>query len=78
MELNAIVELIMNNGIGVILVAYLIYFNNKVTTQQNESYKELADTLKEVSKSMTEMNVSMSRMNDRINNLELCKIKEEK
>ena len=40
MELEALVNLLMNNGIGIVLVAYLIYFNNKVTTQQNESYKD--------------------------------------
>lgn len=73
MELEALVNLLMNNGIGIVLVAYLIYFNNKVTTQQNESYKELSDTLKEVSKSMVDMSNSITHINERINNLELCK-----
>ena len=74
MELEALVNLLMNNGIGIVLVAYLIYFNNKVTTQQNESYKELSDTLKEVSKSMVDMSNSITHINERINNLVLCKI----
>ena len=73
MELEALVNLLMNNGIGIVLVAYLIYFNNKVTTQQNESYKELSDTLKEVSKSMVDMSTSITKINERINNLEVCK-----
>ena len=78
MEIEALVNLIMNNGIGFALVAYLVYFNNKITSQQNESYKELSDTLKEVSKSMNEMGVSMVQLNERINNLELCKRENDK
>lgn len=50
--MNDLIQLIVNNGIGVVCVAYLIFFQ--------------ATTMKDLSKSMTEMTTSLKLMNQDI------------
>lgn len=50
--MNDLINLIVNNGLGVVCVAYLIYFQ--------------ATTMKEITKSMTEMSTSLKLMNQDI------------
>jgi hypothetical protein len=71
MELNSIIDIITNNGIGVTCVIYLIYDRLHTSKIQEEAAKEQSAALKEIS-------TTLVKMNERINNLELCKIKEEK
>ncbi len=71
MEIADLVKLISDNGIGLICVAYLIYDHLHFGKIQEEA-------LKEQSKALNEISESLIKMNERINNLELCKIKEEK
>lgn len=51
-----IVNLIVDNGIGVICVAYLIYFQNT--------------TMKEMNTTLSNMSTNISLMNERLKNLE--------
>lgn len=71
MEINTIVDLLTNNGIGLICVAYLIYDRMHASKIQEEAAKEQSLALKEIS-------TTLIKMNERINNLELCKINKEK
>ncbi len=71
MEINTIVDIITNNGIGIACVVYLMYDRLHVSKIQEEAAKEQSAALKEISESLI-------KMNERINNLELCKIKSEK
>ena len=71
MELPEIIKLISDNGIGLICVAYLLYDHLHVEKVREESIKEQSRALNEISDSLI-------KMNERINNLELCKIKSEK
>lgn len=71
MELNSIIDIITNNGIGIVCVAYLIYDRYHASKIQEEAAKEQSLALKEIS-------TTLIKMNERINNLELCKVKEEK
>ena len=50
--MNDLIQLIVNNGIGVVCVAYLIFFQ--------------ATTMKDLSKSMNEMTTSLKLMNQDI------------
>lgn len=50
--MNDLIQLIVNNGIGVVCVAYLIFFQ--------------ATTMKDLSKSMGEMTTSLKLMNQDI------------
>lgn len=71
MELPEIVKLLSDNGIALICVGYLLYDHLHFGKIQEES-------LKEQSRALNEISDSLIKMNERINNLELCKVKSEK
>ena len=54
--MQEILNLIVNNGIGVVCVAYLIYFQ--------------MTTMKDMSKTMKEMLTNLALMNDRLSQIE--------
>lgn len=53
--MNDIITLITNNGIGVVCVAYLIYF-------QNTSMKEMNKTLTDISMSLISINERLEKI----------------
>lgn len=71
MEITDLIKVISDNGIGLVCVAYLVYDHLHFGKIQEEA-------LKEQSKALNEISESLIKMNERINNLELCKIKSEK
>lgn len=71
MEITDLIKVISDNGIGLVCVAYLLYDHLHFGKIQEELQKKNSETLKEISESLI-------KMNERINNLELCKIKSEK
>lgn len=71
MDIMNIVDIITNQGIGVACVIYLIYDRLHTSKIQEEAAKEQSAALKEIS-------TTLVSMNERINNLELCKVREEK
>ena len=54
--MEEIANLIMNNGLGIACVAYLIWFQST--------------TMKEMSSTLSNINNNLTSMNERINNLE--------
>ena len=69
MEITDLIKVISDNGIGLVCVAYLVYDHLHFGKIQEEA-------LKEQSKALNEISESLIKMNERINNLELCKVKE--
>lgn len=61
MLMNDIVKLIVDNGIGVICVGYLIYFS--LTTM-----KDMQKTMTEMSTSLKLMNQDIEEIKNKINN----------
>ena len=59
--MNDIVKLIVDNGIGVICVGYLIYFS--LTTM-----KDMQKTMGEMSTSLKLMNQDIEEIKDKLNN----------
>lgn len=55
-NIQSIVDLVMNNGLGVICVIYMIYF-------QMTSMKEMSQTI-------SKMNTSLELITDRLENIE--------
>ena len=51
-----IINLLVNNGIGVVCVAYLIYFQST--------------TMKEMNKTLDNVNENLTRMNERLSSIE--------
>ena len=54
--MEEIINLIVNNGIGVVCVAYLIYFQST--------------TMKEMNKTLDNVNENLTRMNERLSSIE--------
>ena len=54
--IQSIVDLVMNNGLGVICVIYMIYFQ--------------MTTMKEMSQTISKMNTSLELITDRLENIE--------
>ena len=54
--MTELIQLIVDNGIGVICVAYMIYFQNT--------------TMKEMNQTLSTMSTNISLMNERLKNLE--------
>ncbi len=50
--MQEIINLLINNGIGVVCVAYLIYFQST--------------TMKEMNKTLDNMNTNLTKMNERL------------
>lgn len=55
-EMQAIVELFVNNGLGVLCVVYMIYFQNT--------------TMKEMSSLLMSISINIEKINERLTNLE--------
>lgn len=54
--MEEIINLLVNNGIGVVCVAYLIYFQST--------------TMKEMNKTLDKVNENLTRMNERLSSIE--------
>lgn len=61
--MNDLIQLIVNNGIGVVCVAYLIYF-------QSTTMKEMNKTMSDVSTSLKLMNQDIEEIKNKINTKE--------
>lgn len=55
-EIKAMVDIIVQNGIGIVCVVYMIYFQ--------------LTTMKEMSGTLNKMNTSLELLNERMENLE--------
>lgn len=55
-EIQTIVELFVNNGLGVLCVVYMIYFQNT--------------TMKEMSGLLMNISINIEKINERLSNLE--------
>lgn len=58
--MNDLIQLIVNNGIGVVCVAYMIYF-------QSTTMKEMNKTLTEITTSLKLMNQDIEEIKGKIN-----------
>lgn len=54
--MNDLINLITNNGIGIVCVAYLIYFQ--------------ATTMKDISKTLSDMSRNLTLINERLEKIE--------
>ena len=54
--MNELINLITNNGIGIVCVAYLIYFQ--------------ATTMKDISKTLNDMSRNLTLINERLEKIE--------
>lgn len=53
--MSDLIQLIVNNGIGVVCVAYLIYFQATTMKQMNQSLNEVSTSLKLMNQDIEEI-----------------------
>lgn len=61
-----IVQLIVNNGLGVASFLALIYFMNSYITKINEILVKISDTLEDVEKSLSQLSLRVERIEKEI------------
>lgn len=59
--MNDLINLIVNNGIGVVCVAYLIYFQATTMKQMNESLNEVSTSLKLMNQDIEEIKQAINK-----------------
>lgn len=64
--MEKIVSLIANNGMGVVCLAFMMYYVNKFSTQNSNILVELKTTLQNISQTLSDFN---NRLNAIENNL---------
>lgn len=53
--MNDIIQLIVNNGIGIVCVAYMIYFQMTTMKDMNKTLNEMTSTLKLMNQDIEEI-----------------------
>lgn len=64
--MEEIVQLIVNNGLGVASFLALIYFMNSYITKINEILVKISDTLEDVEKSLSQLSLRVERIEKEI------------
>ena len=72
-----IVNIAVNNGLGIASFIALLYFIMNINKQNNQNQKDLNETLKAVNISMLEIQIAMVKLTERIQEVE-NKIEKEK
>lgn len=57
--MNDLIQLIINNGIGVVCVAYMIYFQNSTMKEMNKTLTEITTSLKLMNQDIEEIKGKM-------------------
>lgn len=64
--MEEIVQLLVNNGLGVASFLALIYFMNSYITKINEILVKISDTLEDVEKSLSQLSLRVERIEKEI------------
>lgn len=64
--MEEIVQLIVNNGLGVASFLALIYFMNSYITKINEILVKISNTLEDVEKSLSQLSLRVERIEKEI------------
>lgn len=73
-----IVNVAVNNGLGIASFIALLYFIMNVNKQTNQNQKDLNETLKAINGSMLEIQIAMVKLTERIQEVESKIEKKEK
>ena len=59
--MNDLINLIVNNGIGVVCVAYMIYFQSTTMKEMNKTMNEVSTSLKLINQDIEEIKNQISK-----------------
>ena len=68
--MNDIINVAVNNGLGIASFVALLYFIMTVNKQNNQNQKDLNDTLKSINNSMLEIQIAMVKLTERVGEVE--------
>lgn len=68
--MNDIVNVAVNNGLGIASFISLLYFIMNINKQNNQNQKELNETLKAINGSMLEIQIAMVKLTERLQEVE--------
>lgn len=76
--MNDIVNVAVNNGLGIASFISLLYFIMNINKQNNQNQKDLNETLKAINGSMLEIQIAMVKLTERMQEVESKIEKKEK
>ncbi|MBR3116422.1 MAG: hypothetical protein IKL65_05560 [Bacilli bacterium] len=59
--MSDLIELIVNNGIGIVCVAYLIFFNLTTMKEMNKTMQEISTSLKLMNQDIEEIKEKLKK-----------------
>ena len=65
MDLEAVINLISNNGIGIVCVGFMMYFINTIMKDNNLILEEIQKTLVSVQLTLSNLSERIDRLEDR-------------
>lgn len=65
-----LINVAVNNGLGICSFIALLYFIFTINKQSNENQKDLNETLKKVNESMIEIQVALVKLTERVSDVE--------
>lgn len=68
--MQELVNVAVNNGLGICSFIALLYFIFTINKQSNENQKELNETLNKVNDSMIEVQVALVKLTERVSDVE--------
>lgn len=64
--MEELINLITNNGIGVICVAFMIYFINTTMKDSNKILDDIGKTLVEINTNLTTLSTRVDKLEDKL------------
>lgn len=64
--MEELINLITNNGIGVICVAFMIYFINTTMKDNNRILDDIGKTLVEINTNLTNLSTRVDKLEDKL------------
>lgn len=64
--MEELINLITNNGIGVICVAFMIYFINTTMKDNNKILDDIGKTLIEINSNLTTLSTRVDKLEDKL------------
>ena len=64
--MEELINLITNNGIGVICVAFMIYFINTTMKDNNKILDDIGKTLVEINTNLTALSTRVDKLEDKL------------
>lgn len=73
--MQELINVAVNNGLGICSFIALLYFIFTINKQSNENQKDLNETLNKINDSMVEVQVALVKLTERVSDVEMKVVK---